>query len=289
MAFMSNIQWPGPAGFLEILVLAFIFYYVVQFFRGTRGAQVLLGFTLVLISLLLLTYLVRLDALNWLLRQLSVYLAVAFLIIFQPEIRRALAELGKQHVFSSTVRERTVVDHIQQAVLLLAERKIGALIAVEREIGTRAIQESGTKMDSLVTPELLATIFFPHTPLHDGGVIIARDRIVAAGCLFPLSQRDELSRALGTRHRAAIGMTEETDALVLVVSEETGTISVAYKGRLIRALDEERLRRILALVLLKPSRQKNRWLRFQENLDLTPEGLVRTEELMEKEFEDHSE
>ena len=289
MPYASRIHLPGLSGFLEILVLTFVFYYVIQFFRGTRGAQVLLGFTLLLVALILVTYVFHLDALNWLLRQFSVYLAVAFLIIFQPEIRRALAELGKQHVFSSSARERSWVDFIMQAVLLLAERKIGALIAVEREIGTRAIQETGTKLDSVVSPELLATIFFPHTPLHDGGVIIARDRIVAAGCLFPLSQREELSKALGTRHRAAIGMTEETDAVVIVVSEETGTISISYKGRLIRGLDEDRLRRMLSLVLLKPAKAKSRWSRFQENLDLTPEGLARSEELMEKEFENNSE
>jgi diadenylate cyclase len=288
MEYLSRIHLPGLSGFLEILVLAFVFYYVIQFFRGTRGAQVLLGFTLLLIALMLLTYVFHLDALNWLLRQFSVYLAVAFLVIFQPEIRRALAELGKQHVFSSSARERTLVDHIVQAVVLLAERKIGALIAIEREIGTRFIQETGTKIDSMVTPELLASIFFPHTPLHDGGVVIVRDRILAAGCLFPLSQQEELSKALGTRHRAAIGMTEETDAIVVVVSEETGTISLSYKGRLIRGLDEARLRRMLSLVLLKPAKAKSRWSRFQEKLDLTPEGLARTEDLMEKEFENNS-
>ena len=166
---LSRIEAPGVAGLLEILVLAGVFYYVILFFRGTRSAQVLMGFGFVLISLLLLTYFFHLDALNWLLQRFSVYLAVAFIVIFQPEIRRALAQVGRQHVFSSGARERTVVDHIVQAVLLLAERKIGALIAVEREIHTKTIQETGTRIDSLVTPELLSSIFFPHTPLHDGG------------------------------------------------------------------------------------------------------------------------
>jgi diadenylate cyclase len=216
------------------------------------------------------------------------YLAIAFVIIFQPEIRRALAELGKQHVFT-TARERTLVDQIVQAINLLAERKIGALIAVEREIGTRVTQETGTKIDSLVTPELLASIFYPHTPLHDGGLIIKEDRIVAAGCLFPLSQREELSKSLGTRHRAAIGMTEETDSIVIIVSEETGTISVAYKGRLSRGLDEERLRRVLSAVLLKNPKAKNRWMRAREQMDLTPEGVAKTDSIMAEEFEKNGE
>jgi diadenylate cyclase len=135
----------------------------------------------------------------------------------------------------------------------------------------------------VVSAELLCTIFFPRTPLHDGGVIIEGNRIVAAGCLFPLSQRD-LGKS-GTRHRAAVGISEETDAIVVVVSEETGGLSLAYKGRLIRGLDEARLRRTLAMVLLRDAKKGNRWNRLKKNLDLTPEGVARTEEMMEREFE----
>lgn len=288
MGLFNQIHVPDPGGILEILMLAVLFYYIILFFRGTRGAQVLLGLTLVLVSLLLLTQLFHLDTLNWLLKHFSVYLAIAFIIIFQPEIRRALAELGKQHVFAGTARERTLVDHIVQAVLILGERKIGALIAVEREIGTRVTQETGVKLDSLVTPELLASVFFPHTPLHDGGVIIRGERIVAAGCLFPLSPRAELSKTLGTRHRAAIGLTEETDAIVVVVSEETGTVSVAYKGKLTRGLDEERLRRVLSGVLLKRAQAKNRWQRAREQLRLTPESVASSEASMELEETDRN-
>lgn len=285
MALFEEIHVPGPTGILEILLLAAAYYYIILFFRGTRGVQVLVGFVLVLVSLLLFTQLLHLDTLNWILKRSSVYLAIAFVIIFQPEFRRVLAELGKQHMFTSTALERTLVDNIVQAAVLLAERKIGALIAVEREIGTRVTQETGTRVDSLVTPELLASIFFPHTPLHDGGVIIRENRIVAAGCLFPLSPREELSKSLGTRHRAAIGLTEESDAIVVVVSEETGTISVAYKGRLTRGLDEDRLRRLLAAVLLKAPRARSRWLRAREQLDLTPEGVAKTDAVMKEELD----
>ncbi|MDY0145245.1 MAG: diadenylate cyclase CdaA [Kiritimatiellia bacterium] len=278
-----HVSLPAIGGVLEILVLAVMFYYIIQFLRGTRGAQVLLGFVTSVIIMLVLTRILNLDTLNWLLQHLSVYLVTAFVVIFQPEIRRALAEVGKQHVFATSLRERGILDEIIQATSRLADDKIGALIAIEREIGTRSIQETGTRMDSVVTAELLATIFFPHTPLHDGGVIISGDRIRAAACVFPLSARD--IGKIGTRHRAAVGISEETDAVVLVVSEQTGAISLAYKGRLIRGLDENRLRRILSSVLLRTTKSQSRWQRMRQSLDLTPEGVARTEELMEHEFE----
>jgi diadenylate cyclase len=274
MAWLRQINWPDFSGIVEILLLAVAFYYVILFFRGTRSAQVLAGLAVVLTAMLLLTRLVRLDTLNWLLQRFTIYLAISIVIIFQPEIRRALAELGKPHVFSSASAERGVVNALVQAVMLLAERKIGALVAVEREIGTRSIQETGVRLDALVSPELLATIFFPHTPLHDGGVIIRADRIAAAACLFPLSQQDSISRALGTRHRAAVGMSEETDAIVLVVSEETGTISVAYNGRLNRGFDEERLRRLLNAVLARRRRPRSRMDRARAVFNLTAAELA---------------
>ena len=282
--FFRRIPWPGVGGMLEILVLAVLFYYAILFFRGTRGAQVLLGFVTAIVAMLVLTRIFNLDTLNWLLQQLSVYLVVAFVVIFQPEIRRALAELGKQHVFAASERGRGLIDEIVKAVSSLAADKIGALIAIEREIGTRAVQETGTRLDSLVTADLLATIFYPRTALHDGGVVIEGDRIRAAGCVFPLSGRD--IGKTGTRHRAAVGLSEESDAVVVVVSEETGAISLAYKGRLIRGLDETRLHRILAAVLLRGPQTRSRWQRLRSNLDLSAESLARTEELMEREFED---
>ncbi len=272
----------------EVLVLAAAFYYLILFFRGTRGAQVLYGFAVVIIVLMVATNFFRLDALNWVLQRFSVYLAIALVVIFQPEIRRALAELGKQPVFGGAARERSLVDHVVRAVMMLAERKIGALIGIERDIATRLIQETGTRLDSLVTPELLASIFFPRTPLHDGGVIIRNDRIVSAGCVFPLSQQEQLSKTLGTRHRAAIGLTEETDAIVVAVSEETGTISVAYRGRLSRGLDEERLRRVLTSVLHRVGGGKSRLKRARDQLDLTPEGVAKTDALAAEDFEDAS-
>jgi len=276
--YFHRMHLPNPSGMLEIFVLSVIIYYTVLFFRGTRGAAVLSGFVTVLILTIFLTEIFHLEALNWLLQRFSVYLALAILIIFQPEIRRALAELGKQHVFSSSARESKLVDHIVQAISQLAERKIGALVAIEREIGTRSFQETGTRIESNITTELLTTLFHPNTALHDGGVIIAENRLMSAGCLFPLSQRDGLSTTLGMRHRAALGMSEETDAVVLVVSEETGTISVAFKGHLSREFDEERLRKLLGKVLTRGRMARSRISRVKEKLDLTPEGVAKTVE-----------
>jgi diadenylate cyclase len=284
---IQQLHWPEWTGVLEILVLAVVFYYLIAFFRGTRGAAVLSGLILFLVLLMVLTALFNLNTLSWVLQRFSVYLAVAFVVIFQPEIRRALAELGKQSVFSNPTLQREVVDDVVRAVSDLADQKIGALIAIEREIGTRHIQESGTRLDSLVTTELLSSIFFPHTPLHDGGVIIKGDRVMAAGCVFPLSQRTEVSRSLGTRHRAAIGFTEETDAVVVIVSEETGSISVAFKGRLSRGIEQDRLHRILGSLLARTGGTKSPLARVRETLDLTPQGVAKTEAVVSELAEDY--
>ena len=269
-------MWPWISTVVQIAVLAFVYYYIFVFFHGTRGAQVLVGLGLLLAVLIGITQIFSLDALNWLLRRFSVYLAVALLVIFQPEIRRALAELGRQPVFVAPRERRTTIDHIVQAAVLLSEHRVGALIAVERDIGTRTIQDTGIRLDASIVPELLSSIFFPHTPLHDGGVIVHGNRIMAAGCVFPLSQKAELHKTLGTRHRAAVGLTEETDAVVVVVSEETGNISVSYRGRLSRGLDEERLRRFLSALLLRENKGSP-WRRAQEQLDLTPEGIAKSD------------
>jgi len=255
MTFQDRILFPGFNGVLEIAFLAVAIYYILLFFQGTRGAQVLSGLAILYVALLALTYFFELDTLNWLIQRFTVYISVALLIIFQPEIRRALAELGPRHFTGNGAGDRALVDALVEAVRRLTENKIGALIAVERGISTAPYQEAGTPLDSRVSPELITTLFFPNSPLHDGGAVIRGDRLVAAGCLFPLSQKTELSRALGTRHRAAIGLSEETDAIVIVVSEETGVVSVAYKGRLRRGLEVERLERFLLNTLVRPHKK----------------------------------
>jgi len=275
---ISNM-WLLISTIIQVSVLACIFYYIFLFFRGTRGAQVLVGLGFLLAILIGLTQIFNLDALNWMLRNLSVFLGVAILVIFQPEIRRALAELGKQPVFSATVEKRTVIDNLIETVTQLAEHRVGALIAIEREIGTRSVQETGIRLDIPVIPELLSSMFYPHTPLHDGGVIIAGNRIMAAGCLFPLSHDVELHKTYGTRHRAAVGLSEETDAVVVVVSEETGAISVCYRGRLSSGLDGEQLKSFLSDLLLK--QPDSVWHRAQKELDLTPDGIAKSEKMKE--------
>ena len=287
MTFLDRLQLPGINGLIEILVLGVLLYYIFLFFQGSRGAQVLSGLVMVFVGLLILTNALRLDTLNWLLQRFTVYLAVALLIIFQPEIRRALAQLGRRHLFGNTVSERSLIEALVKGVTQMADGKIGALIAIEREVGTVPVQETGTPLDALVTPELLQTIFYPNTILHDGGIIIRGDRMVAAGCVFPLSQKPEISKALGTRHRAAIGLTEETDALVLVVSEETGSISVAYKGRLRRGLDAERLERFLSSIMIKKHAPKKSSSRLRRWLDVMRTLLPRGRILTAPEVETH--
>lgn len=255
---ISGIPLPTLAEWFEILLLWIIYYYLLKLLRGTRGAQVLSGFALTFVGVLALTYFLNLYTLNWIFRTFSVNLVLAFVVIFQQEIRKALAELGRPGVLGSSSsrnsKRHDVVEPLVKAAGSLGRQKIGALIAIERNIGLKSVEQTGVEIESRVRPELITSLFFPRSPLHDGGVVIRDDRIIAAGCVFPLSQREELHRSLGTRHRAAIGITEETDALVVVVSEETGTISVAYKGRLSRGLDEDRLRRMLKTVLSRTSR-----------------------------------
>lgn len=258
MSYWQHMLWPGWTGLVEILVFSVAIYYLIVFLRGTRGVQILLGLIVLLTVIAVLTRVLRLDAVNWLLSRISLYVALALAVIFQPEIRRVLAELGRPTLFGTLAADREAVENILQAVLELSERKIGALIAVVRDSGPRSVFESGVRLDSAVSRELLLSIFYPHTPLHDGGVLICGNRIVAAGCMFPISSREELSKSLGARHRAAVGLSEETDAIVIVVSEETGTISVAFRGRLSRGLDEDRLRRLLSALLLRPSRRKTK-------------------------------
>lgn len=253
MNWLDGIENPGMTGSVEILILSIIFYFLLKFFRGTRGSAILTGLAILFAVLIVITKFTNLLILNWFLQKLMVYLALALVVIFQPEIRRALARIGQQGNFVPGKARKALVDPITDAILLLASHKIGALVAIEREVATKAIQDTGTMMDSEVSAELLAALFYPGAPLHDGGVIISEERIAAAGCVFPLTQRTDVARNLGTRHRAAIGMTEESDTVVLVVSEETGVISIAYNGRLKRGFDAVHLRRVLSSFLGRDS------------------------------------
>jgi diadenylate cyclase len=245
---------------IEILFIWVLIYSLIRFFQGTRAVQVLMGL-LILAIIFNIAKVLELHTINWVLTKLFAVGVVAFLIIFQPELRRALARIGQNTMFGSFLKKGGTLDEVVQACESLSRSKTGALIAIERDTGLKNYIESGLILDSKVSAELLITLFFQNTPTHDGGVILQGERVAACGSLFPLSQNTQLSRSLGTRHRAAVGLTEETDAVCVVVSEETGAISVAVYGKLTRDLDGEGLRRVLT-GLFRQAEQPQGWSDF---------------------------
>jgi diadenylate cyclase len=267
---------------VEIFILAVLIYYAFRFVRGTRGWPVVIGFVVVLLTLALVTTILKLEVLRWMLGSASVFIAVGALVIFQPELRRILGELGNLPLFATTSEQRESIEVVIQTCERLADVKIGALIAIEQSIQLQEAVESGIKVDCDATPEMLETIFFPNNAIHDGGVILKGDRIAYAACIFPLTQRSDLNKSLGTRHRAAIGLSEETDAVIVVVSEETGTISYAYKGQLTRGVTLEELRAFLVSVILQSEKTHGitKWLRTrfaERNKPAGPAVIIRHE------------
>jgi diadenylate cyclase len=248
---------------VEITILAIAIYYILIFVRGTRGWPVVIGFV-VMLGLSFVSDLLQLKVLTLFLQTFFAASAFAAIVIFQPELRRMLAELGNLPLFNTAREQRENIEVIIQAVERMAEVRIGSIIAVQQTIQLQDVVESGIVVDCEATPEMLETIFFPNNAIHDGGVIMVGDRIAFAACIFPLTQRQDLAKSLGTRHRAAIGLTEETDAVVVVVSEETGAISYAYKGHLVRNVTAEELRAFLTSVFVRRSKRSVRvreWIR----------------------------
>ena len=248
---MTSLAWPhiSVISVIDILLVAFLIYQFLVLVRGTRAAPMLVAVA----ALGLAFYFARLGelrTLNWLLSTLLPYVVFALIVVFQSEIRHALANLGSRiSLMRSSNSVADVYDDIVLAANLFSQNQTGALIVIEREIGLRTYIESGVALDARLSYDLLATVFRPSAPLHDGAVIVQRDRIAAAACFLPLSMNPVLSTQLGTRHRAAIGITEETDAVAVIVSEETGTISVAVAGTIERDLSVERLRERLSILL----------------------------------------
>jgi len=242
---------------LEILFIWILLYSIIRFFQGTRALQVLMGL-LFLAVIFNIAKVLELHTINWVLTKLFAVGVVAFLIIFQPELRRALARIGQNTMFGPFLKKGGTIDEVVQAAQHLSRSKIGALVAIERDVRLGNYVESGLILDAKVSAELLITLFFPNSPTHDGGVIIQGERVAASGSLFPLSQDPHLSRALGTRHRAAVGLTEETDSVCVAVSEETGAVSVAVYGKLTRDLDEESRRRVLTSLFRSPE-ERGKW------------------------------
>ena len=250
--------WPqfGWESVVDILLVAMVFYGLFRLFQGTQAVALLRG--ILFITLLFMVAASRFTAFGWLLRNSLPVILVAIPVVFQPELRRALERLGRTApAFMGRGSRETVaqqmIHEVVRAVETLARERTGALIVLEGDTGLEEYIEAGTRIDAGISARLLQTIFFPGTPLHDGAVILRGDRVAAAACVLPLTQRDLADSSLGTRHRAAVGITEQNDALAVVVSEETGIISLARGGRIARRLDAQRLRTILQ-AFYKPRR-----------------------------------
>ena len=243
----------GLIDLLDVLIVALVLYKLYDMIKDTRAVTLLKGLLVVLVMALVSNWL-HLNVLYWLMGKTLTVVAVALPVVFQPELRRALEQLGRGKLFRKTdlnVEEmELVLNELVAATTAMARNKIGALIVLERETGLSDYIETGVKVDGLVSSEFLINIFIPNTPMHDGAVIIRGNRVMAAACLLPLTEERALSKELGTRHRAAIGLSEQTDALIIVVSEETGTISVAMEGTLTRHLDGQSMKELLRPLII---------------------------------------
>lgn len=237
---------------VDILVVSVLVYEVLKLIRGTRAVQMALGGG-VLVALFYGSRWANLETTNWLIRNLFAYLVIAVIVLFQSDIRRALAHLGRAPFFRYFAKPESAEESIEELVVatsMLSSQRIGAIIAIERQIGLRNYIEGGIPLDALLTYDLLLSIFQPASPLHDGAVIIQDDRVAAAACFLPLTVNPRLAKELGSRHRAAIGLTEENDSVAIVVSEETGNVSVIADGQIERGLSVDGLRaRLRSLVL----------------------------------------
>ncbi|HEX4682163.1 MAG TPA: diadenylate cyclase CdaA [Gemmatimonadaceae bacterium] len=239
---------PGWRDVLEIAIVTFAIYRVLVLIQRTRAMQVLAGVVVVIAFGSAVAFILRLEIIVYILTWILNWAPVVLVVIFAPELRAALAQIGRSPVsrLFGSMRESEIVDQIGDAVERLSRSGVGAIIAIEREVSLDEYVQSGSEMEARVSADLLATIFTPYSPLHDGAVIIRGDTIVGAGCILPLSQAMALDRSLGTRHRAALGLSEETDALVIVVSEETAAITVAQNGRFGRDMSIEQVKELVS-------------------------------------------
>ncbi len=243
--FLSSIgRWIRWQDILQILILSFVFYKLLLFIRGTRAIQVLKGMVVLIVAAFVFKVL-ELDILNKILGYIFGFGVIAILIVFHPELRRGLAKIGQNPLFGPPPKRERVVDEVVKSANLLSRRRIGALIVLEREVGLRSYIETGVELDSNVSSELLTTIFMPNTPLHDGAAIIQGEKVTAAACILPLAEVSEERKSLGTRHRAALGLSEETDAVVVAISEESGDVFLTRDGKLTEGLDGTSLREAL--------------------------------------------
>jgi diadenylate cyclase len=248
MPTLPHLTWLAA---LDVLIVAFIIYQMMILIKGTRAVQMALGLT-VLVAFFYFSRWSHLETVSWLLTNILPYFVFAIIVIFQAEIRRALAHFGRTSSFFSgfsTINRTEFYDELVLAATTLSSKRTGALIVIQRDIGLKSYIESGIAMDAVLSYDLLVTVFNPAVPLHDGAVIIQSERIAAAACFLPLTVKPRLSKELGTRHRAAIGVTEETDAVAIIVSEETGAVSLAHNGDIERFLDPDTLKQRLRDVI----------------------------------------
>ena len=263
MELIGSVLRRAPFGWwdlLDIAIVSVLLYEFLKLIRGTRAVQMGVG-TLIIVGLFYVSRLAPLQTVNWLIRNILLYVAFAAIVIFQSDIRRALAHFGQAPFFRYFYRQEAAQETIEEIVVaatMLSTQRVGAIIAIERDIGLRNYIESGIPLDAILTYDLLVTIFHPGSALHDGAVILQENRVAAAACFLPLTVNPRVSRELGTRHRAAIGLTEEGDAVAVVVSEETGQISLAIDGRIQRGLTPDELReRMRSLVTLRRSSRRD--------------------------------
>ena len=249
----------------DILVVSILIYEVLKLIRGTRAVQMALG-GFVLVGLFYGSRWGHLETVNWLVRNMIGYVVFAAIVLFQSYIRRALAHFGRAPFFRYLAKGESAAESIEELVVassLLSSQRIGAIIAIERQIGLRNYIEGGIRLDAVLTYDLLQSIFLPTSPLHDGAVIVQEDRVAAAACFLPLTVNPKLSKELGSRHRAAIGLTEENDSVAIVVSEETGIVSIVVDGQIERGLDSDQVRaRLRALVLQGREKSSKREVQY---------------------------
>ncbi|UDQ97095.1 diadenylate cyclase CdaA [Lentisphaerota bacterium WC36G] len=250
---------------LEIIILTILIYRILYYLRDTRAANILAGMVLVLILLTTASEALNFEVFSWLLNSLWLILPTAFIVIFQPELRRAFAQFGSSpFINQNRERKRATISEIATAAINMSQKKIGALIIFQRQIGMGTIVDDAIKLDTKINSHILESIFFPNSPLHDGAIIVRDNKIIAGHAILPLSHNDKFMPSLGTRHRAAVGITEETDAVALIVSEETGHISIACRGRLKTNVPSDKLQRFLSGLIIPGS--SNNLNSFFENL-----------------------
>ncbi|GAA0716309.1 diadenylate cyclase CdaA [Clostridium malenominatum] len=264
---INSVKNISISAVLDILAVSYIFYKCYSLIRETRAEQLLKGIIFIIIFIPI-SKLLHLETLYWILSNTITIGVLSFIIIFQPEIRRALEHIGRsafndKHILEDEKTTEAVIGQIIEAIMNLSKDKTGALIVIERLTGLGETINTGIKMDAIVSSALLENIFVVNTPLHDGATIIRNDRIISAGCFLPLTSNNSLNKSIGTRHRAAIGLSENSDAIVIIVSEETGTISLAFNGKLTRNYDRDRLKLVLTKIIEKNVVKK---LNFREKV-----------------------